>query len=240
MRHGSAANFHFVFIVDRSGSMGMFGRMELAKEALALFIRSLPKDSKFSIISFGSRHQVMVDDTQSSVLTLTDESKREALSQIQSFKPTLGGTNILGPLRYAQEKLTSGLQKRIFLLTDGQVDDAQLTIAQAQRHNDSCRVFSFGLGSECDKYLVVQVANAGRGTSTIVRDSDANLNGLVILALATAMEPSLRNTTFGFSLDSMSKPLEVYRNTLISATKLMTEAEFENLEFFFKTEADGD
>jgi Mg-chelatase subunit ChlD len=51
---GQGIDFHFIFIVDRSGSMGDNGRMEIAIEALDLFIRSLPQGCKFSILSFGS------------------------------------------------------------------------------------------------------------------------------------------------------------------------------------------
>ena len=52
------SDYHFIFIVDRSGSMGFgSGRMELAKDALAIFIRSLPVGCRFSIISFGSRYE---------------------------------------------------------------------------------------------------------------------------------------------------------------------------------------
>jgi hypothetical protein len=43
-------------------------------------------------------------------------------------------------------------------------------ISQAKKHNTDIRVFSFGLGSGCDKELVVNVAKAGRGTHTIVED----------------------------------------------------------------------
>ena len=76
------------------------------------------------------------------------------------------------------------------------------------------RVFTFGLGSGCDKFLVENTATAGRGTSTIVKDDDPNLNGLVIKALATAMEPSFKDVSFGFG-DKICKPMELYRNMLI-------------------------
>lgn len=49
------AEFYFVFLVDRSGSMGG-DRIEKAKEALALFVRSLPIGCRFTVISFGSRY----------------------------------------------------------------------------------------------------------------------------------------------------------------------------------------
>ena len=49
------SDFHFIFVVDRSGSMGGYGRIEAAIAALKIFIRSLPTDCMFSICSFGSR-----------------------------------------------------------------------------------------------------------------------------------------------------------------------------------------
>lgn len=54
----SGKDFHFTFIVDRSGSMGGSGIAD-AKDALEIFIRSLPVGCTFSIISFGSRHRWM-------------------------------------------------------------------------------------------------------------------------------------------------------------------------------------
>ena len=48
------SDFHFIFIVDRSGSMGGCGRMESAKDALKIFIRSLPTGCTFSVCSFGT------------------------------------------------------------------------------------------------------------------------------------------------------------------------------------------
>ena len=51
-------DYQFTFIIDRSGSM-CGSRIQLAKEALQMFIRSLPRESKFSIISFGSSYEPM-------------------------------------------------------------------------------------------------------------------------------------------------------------------------------------
>ena len=61
------------------------------------------------------------------------------------------------------------------------------------------RVFTFGLGKDCDVNLVREVARVGRGISTLVNDNDANLNGLVIRALSAAMEPSYREARYGFN-----------------------------------------
>ena len=50
----------FIFIIDRSGSMG-FGshRIDTAKKALTLFLQSIPQKSRFDVVSFGSHHSSM-------------------------------------------------------------------------------------------------------------------------------------------------------------------------------------
>lgn len=50
--------FCYIFIVDRSGSMSG-SRMEVTKEALKLFLKSLPPGSAFQIVSFGTSHSLL-------------------------------------------------------------------------------------------------------------------------------------------------------------------------------------
>ena len=48
----------YIFIVDRSGSMSG-SKMETTKEALLLFLKSLPTGSRFEIINFGTEFDFM-------------------------------------------------------------------------------------------------------------------------------------------------------------------------------------
>ena len=75
----SGADFHFFFIVDRSGSMTLSNRMRIAKDALKLFVRSLPKDSTFTVISFGSNFDCLEYGSGGSSIVFNDAGKNYAL-----------------------------------------------------------------------------------------------------------------------------------------------------------------
>jgi len=49
----SKSKGEFIFLLDRSGSMSGI-RIEKAKEALIFFLKSLPSDSYFNVVSFGT------------------------------------------------------------------------------------------------------------------------------------------------------------------------------------------
>jgi len=74
--------------------MGMCNRMQLANDALALFIRSLPKDSAFSVISFGSNYESL-NILGNTVIPYNNSSKDAALEEIKGFSSNFGGTEIL-------------------------------------------------------------------------------------------------------------------------------------------------
>ena len=72
--------------------------MELAKNALSIFIRSLPVDCKFSILSFGSYYEAMEDKAGDTSMSYNDATKDLALNLIAGFDSDFGGTEILMPL----------------------------------------------------------------------------------------------------------------------------------------------
>ena len=151
-------------------------------------MRSLPENCKFSIISFGTTYEFLDQDEDG---TYNDETRDAAISEIEIFDADFGGTNILEPLKEAQTHFRDNKHARIFLLTDGQVNNRDAVINQAGEHSDEIRVFTFGLGEGCDEHLVTETARAGRGTATMVRDGGEGLKADVIRALSRAMEPSL-------------------------------------------------
>lgn len=79
----------FVFILDRSGSMGG-QRIEGAKNALIFFLKSLPTNSIFNIVSFGSKYTMLhKGSTESST-----KNVEKSISEIKKFGADMGGTEI--------------------------------------------------------------------------------------------------------------------------------------------------
>lgn len=67
----------------------MAGRlMDRAKEALVLFLKSLPTKSYFNVVSFGSGFKPMFEKS----VAYGKESLANAIAQVQAMSADMGGT----------------------------------------------------------------------------------------------------------------------------------------------------
>lgn len=89
----------------------------------------------------------------------------------------MGGTNILRALKVAFNLKTGSRFKRIFLLTDGEVDNVGKIVNVVKKNNNKARVHTFGIGSDCDRNLIMQTAIAGRGSFSFAMDNSPMLSG---------------------------------------------------------------
>ena len=145
----------FIFIVDRSGSMSG-QKMETTNEALILFLKSLPSDSMFEIISFGSTFEHLSKDFKG--FEYNDSNVYAAIEKVKTYTANLGGTEIYQPLEYAINEITAPtiFKKKIFLLTDGDVSqpDKVIELAKISSKGNSCNIHTFGIGQDCSVELV--------------------------------------------------------------------------------------
>lgn len=180
----------YIFVIDRSGSM-RGERIKKAKSALVFFLKSLPYNSKFNVISFGNNYQNMFP----AAVEYSDQNLAIAISKINKFRANLGGTNILSPLQNAFSSFkTANYQRNIFLLTDGAVSNTNqvFTTIEANCVYNQSRVFSIGIGNGCSELLVKRSAKLGNGRSVIIADND-NVEGKIINLLNDSFTPSLTN-----------------------------------------------
>ena len=102
----------------------MKNMIQLAREALVLFLHSLPAGSNFNICSYGSHHTFMFEGRS---VDYNDENLRKAVEQVSKFKADLGGTEIYKPLAqiFNREKPAGCITSHIFLLTDGKISNVK-------------------------------------------------------------------------------------------------------------------
>ena len=98
--------------------------IELVSESLLIFLQSLPKNSYYQLIGFGSTFEKY----NSTPVFYNRENVNETFNLIKKISANKGGTNISKPLidifknSYDDYK-DIHLPRNIFLLTDGEVDD---------------------------------------------------------------------------------------------------------------------
>ena len=183
----------FVFLIDQSGSMS--GKsIELVKQALLLFIQSLPPNSYFQLIGFGSNFKKYNEEP----VIYNKENVQNITNVINGLKADLGGTNISSPLNavYTDANYAKiNLSKNIFLLTDGQVHDREACINLITTNSSKFRVHSLGIGNDFDKILIERCGKLGKGTSAFVQEVE-KINSVVIDTLNKCLRPYITDIKF--------------------------------------------
>jgi Ca-activated chloride channel family protein len=147
-----------VFTLDVSGSME--GRpIGQAKAAVRYALTHMRPDDTFQVVRFAAQADAMSDRP----LPATPDNVRRALQFIEGTTAG-GGTMLLDGLRKALETpADESRQRYVVFLTDGYIGNDVETLGALQRMLGGSRVFSFGVGSAPNRYLLEHMAKLGRG-----------------------------------------------------------------------------
>ena len=185
----------FIFLIDQSGSM--YGKPnDLVKQALLLFLQSLPEKSYFQLIAFGSNFEKY----NPKPVEYNKENVENATKIINKFDANLGGTNISGPLAsiFKDECYSDiNLSKNIFLLTDGDVDDREQCFNLISTNSGKFRTHSIGIGTGFDKVLIEKCGKLGKGTSSFVQEME-KINSVIIDVLNKSLRSYITDIKFEF------------------------------------------
>lgn len=194
----------YIILLDRSGSMSG-DRISIATQAAVLFLKSLPKNSKFNILSFGNSYESMYDRS----VDYNSENMNTAINQLNSFKADLGGTEILEPLEYVLNSAPETQYPRtIFLLTDGAVSCPEKVVQLVYKNVGMCRVHTIGIGEGVSTYLIKEVAKAGKGSCSFVTKNE-EMHGIVMGALKRAIFPALTQLSINIRGEIVPSPSSI-------------------------------
>ena len=157
-----------VFVLDTSGSMNGFP-IEKAKETMKLALDSLYPADTFNLITFAGDTRILFPQPV--------PATRANLNRAQQFLRSStgeGGTEMMTAIKAALEPSDKQSHVRIVcFMTDGYVGNDMEIISEVQKHPNA-RVFSFGIGSSVNRFLLDKMAEAGRGEVEYV---DLNADG---------------------------------------------------------------
>ena len=155
-----------VFVLDTSGSMYGFP-IEKAKEAMKLSLEGLYPDDTFNLITFAGDTSVLFEQPV--------PATQANLERAQAFLDTRqggGGTEMMKAIQAALAPSDAQDHLRIVcFMTDGYVGNENEIIAEIQKH-PKARVFSFGIGSSVNRFLLDKMAAEGKGEVEYVALTD--------------------------------------------------------------------
>ncbi|MEB3827916.1 VIT domain-containing protein [Phormidium sp. CCY1219] len=158
-----------VFLMDTSGSQSGDPLLK-SKELMRRFINGLNPDDTFTIIDFSNRATALSPQP----LSNTVQNRRRAMNYIDDLDAN-GGTELLNGIQTVLNfpPTEGGRLRSIVLLTDGYIGNENEVIAEVQRQlKPGNRLYSFGVGSSVNRFLLDRLAEVGRGTSQVIRQDE--------------------------------------------------------------------
>ena len=152
-----------VFVLDCSGSM--HGRpIAKAKEAMRRCLRSLDKDDTFQIIRFSENASTLGPHP----IPATRKNVEKGLKYLESLKSS-GGTMMIEGIKAALDfPHEEGRMRIVSFMTDGYIGNEAEILGAINNKIGTSRIFSFGVGSSVNRYLLERMAKIGRGAVAYV------------------------------------------------------------------------
>lgn len=155
-----------VFVLDTSGSMHGFP-MDKSKEVMRMALSNMNAEDRFNIITFAGDTHLLFPEP----VAATPENIAKARAFVDGRRGG-GGTEMMRAIRAALDPTDSLKHVRVVaFLTDGYVGNDFEIIGEIKKHPNA-RVFSFGIGSSVNRYLLDKMADEGRGEAEFVTLSD--------------------------------------------------------------------
>ena len=159
----------YIFVVDVSGSMEGFP-LNTSKQLLKDLIGQLRPTDLFNVVLFAGDSSILSETS----LQANQQNIVQAIRLLEQQRGS-GGTELLPAIKQAMSvPRNADISRSIVLVTDGYISGEEGVFDYIRENLNQCNVFSFGIGSSVNRYLVEGVARAGMGEPFIVtQESEA-------------------------------------------------------------------
>jgi Ca-activated chloride channel family protein len=147
-----------VFVVDASGSMNGVP-IEQAKDAVRAGLRMLEPGDSFQLINFSNT----ASQLGAAPLDATPENAARAQRYLTKLVGA-GGTMMINGIKASLDFPRDGERTRfVCFLTDGFIGNEAEILGEMRPRLNGAHVFSFGVGSSPNRYLIERMAKLGEG-----------------------------------------------------------------------------
>jgi Ca-activated chloride channel family protein len=158
-----AAPREMVFVLDCSGSMEG-APLAIAKRSLERCLRRLKPTDTFQIVRFSDNASAFGPKP----VPATEQNVARAIKHVASLDSE-GGTMMIEGIKAALDFPHDPERFRIVsFMTDGYIGNEREILGEIRARLGAARIFSFGIGSSVNRYLIESMAVVGRGVVAYV------------------------------------------------------------------------
>ncbi|KAL7486287.1 hypothetical protein ACHAW6_011887 [Cyclotella cf. meneghiniana] len=176
-----------VLVLDVSGSMDGYGRMDVAKDAARTIVETLSFADRFAVITFSDDASQIGGET--GLIRATDENKKKMMEHINNLTAGPGETNFYDAFATAfdtieqtiRDELTNECNVAILFMTDGEItagpgEDEIISLANQRiqniktNFNQTTTIFTYSFGQDADHRVTKRLACETNGIWTQVED----------------------------------------------------------------------
>ena len=166
-----------VFVIDTSSSMR--GRpLEKARELVRQMLTTLAPDDTFQIVRFADAASALGDRP----IANKPKNVEYALAWLDGLAAQ-GGTTMTSGIAAALDLPHDPARLRLVVfVTDGYVGNEDEILASVQAKLGASRLYSFGVGTAVNRYLLEEMASFGKGAVQVVRPDEDTAAAVARLA----------------------------------------------------------
>jgi len=189
LKHLKRAPMEMIFVLDCSGSMS--GKpIAKARDAITRALKQLQPGDTFQVIRFSNNASQLGPNP----VPATPENIRMGLSYVESLEGG-GGTMMIEGIKAALDFPHDPQRFRLVsFMTDGYIGNETEILAEVYNRLGDSRIFSFGVGSSVNRYLLDRLAKLGRGAVAYI-GLDESAGEIIDLFYERISHPALTNVT---------------------------------------------
>ncbi len=183
------APMEMIFVLDCSGSMN--GKpIAKAKQAVTRALRKLQPNDTFQVIRFSNNTSQFGPDP----VPATPDNIHKAIKYVGNLRGS-GGTMMIEGIKAALDFAHDPHRFRLVsFMTDGYIGNEIEILAAIHQRLGASRIFSFGVGSSVNRYLLDRMAKLGKGAVAYI-GLDDSAGGVVDLFYERISHPALTDVT---------------------------------------------